>query len=373
MLNRHNIKRFIENRCGGKVEVAAKKIEEQLALPEDNKDHLSTDDFSLREIAEGVGIDTSGTECTLSEATTASQFAILVGVLLSRVVMAAYEAAAKVGDKLVTPFPSSLETDTIPGAYLTGDMEDLVEGEEYPHLADIKEKHVTIGHGKRGLILDITEEAVRFDRTGLVMKRANDMGEIMALDRETEILKKVQDATGFKAWNPSGTQADLYQNAQGDGIHDLDNLVTNALTDYTDVQALWELMRLMQNDDGKYINVVPTILLVPIALEIVATRIIKNEVLPGAANIERNPFANKFDIVASPLLDDQSSIIWYLGDFKKQFLEKVVIPLEIKRRRMSDNNEDGWNRDILASFKIRRDQKVGATDYRYVGMSTGAV
>ncbi len=372
MLNRHNIRRFIENKCGGKIDIAAKKIEEQLNLKETDKDYLSVDDFSLREIAEGCGIDTSGSECTFSEATTASQFSILVGILLSKVVMRAYEAAAKVGDKLVTPFPSRLEIDTIPGAYLVGDMEDIPEGGPYPHLADVKEQNVPIGHGKRGLILDITDEAVRFDRTGLVMREAGQMGEIMALDRETEILNKVQDITGFKAWNPSGTNADLYQNAQGDAIHDLDNLTTDALTNYQDVQALWTLLRLMQNDNGKYINVVPKILLVPVALQIVATRIIKNEVLPGAANIEKNPFANAFEIVSSPLLDAQSSVFWYLGDFKKQFLEKVVIPLEVRRRNMSDNNDDGWNNDILAQFKIRRDQKVGATDYRFVGKSTGA-
>ncbi len=373
MLNRHNIRGFLKEQYSGNAEEAAKELDRQLALPETDKDHLAVEDFSLREMAEGCGIDTSGTQCTLSEATTASQFAILVGVLLSRVVMQAYEAAAKVGDKLVTPFQSSLETDTIPGGYLTGEEEDIPEGGEYPHLADIREKHVTIGHGKRGLILDITDESVRFDRTGIVMREAQKMGEIAALGRETEIINKVQDITSFKAWNPSGTNADLYQNAQGDGIHDLDNLVTNALTDYTDVEALWRLLRLMQNDDGKYINVVPTVLLVPVALEVTATRIIKNQVLPGAANQERNPFADKFDIVSTPLLDAQSSIIWYLGDFKKQFLEKIVIAIEVRRRRMSDNNGDGWNKDILASFKIRRDQKVGATDYRFVGKSTGAV
>ena len=373
MLNRHQIKSFLFEQYGGNADAAGKQLAKQLDLKESDSDHLSVDDFSLRELAEGCGIDTAGTECSFKEATTASQFSVLVGILLSKVVMRAYEAAAKIGDQLVTPFPSKLEIDTIPGAYLTGDMQDLGEGENYPHLADVKEKSVTIGHGKRGLILDITEEAVRFDRTGLIMKRATDMGGILALDRETEIINKVQDITSYKAWNPSGTQADLYQNAAGDGIHDLDNLVTDALADWTDLKALHTLLRLMKNDDGKYIHVVPKILLVPVALEMTAIRIIKNEVLPGAANVEKNPYANAFTVLASPLLDAQSSIIWYLGDFKSQFLEKVVIPMEVKRRTMGSDNADAWNKDILASFKIRRDQKVGATDYRYVGKSTGAV
>lgn len=370
MLNRHNIRRFLEQ-CGGKADVMAGKIEDQFALPETDKSRLTSEDFSLREMAEGCGIDTSGTSEIMMEAVTASQFSILVGTLLSSVMMQAYEAAAKVGNQLVTPFNSSLETDTIPGAYLIGDMEDIAESGKYPHLADVKEKSVTIGHGKRGLILDITEESVRFDRTGLVLKKAGDMGEILALDRETEIMNKIQDITGYKAWNPSGTQADLYQNAQGDGIHDLDNLTVDVLADYTDVVALWQLMRLMKNDDGKYIHVVPKILLVPVALEIIAKRIINNTQLMGAANEESNPVANMFTILSTPLLDAQSSIAWYLGDFKKQFLEKIVIPPEIRTRRMGDNNEQAWTEDVLASYKIRHDIKVGATDYRFVGKSLG--
>lgn len=372
MLNRHNVKRFLES-YSGNADAAAKEIKRQLNLKEGDKDRLTVEQFSLRELAEGCGIDTSGGECTISEAVTASQFSILVGTLLSTKVMQAYEAAAKVGDLLVSPFNSSLETDTIPGAYLTGDMEDLGENQPYPHLADVAEKSVTMGHGKRGLILDITDEAVRFDRTGLIMKRATDMGEIMALNRETKIMNTIQDITGAKAWRPSGTQADLYQNAQGDGIHDLDNLTTDALADYTDINALYTLLRLMQNDDGKYINVVPKVLLVPVTLEVIAKRVIKNTVLAGAANQEMNPFANQFDILSSPLLDAQSTIIWYLGDFKRQFLEKIVIPMEVRRRSMSDGNDDGWERDILASYKIRYDTSVGAIDYRFVGKSTGAV
>ena len=370
MKNRHDVRDFLK-RYGGKAQIAADKLAEQIALPETDKNRLSAEDFSIREIAEGCGIDTSGSECTMTEAVTASQFSILVGALLSSVVMASYEAAAKVGNQLVTPFQSSLETDTIPGGYLEGEMEDIKELGKYPHLADVKEKSVTIGHGKKGLILDITDESVRFDRTGIVMREANQMGEIMALTRETEIINKIQDITGWKAWNPSGTNADLYQNAQGDGIHDLDNLVVDVLADYTDVQALYTLLRLMQNDDGKYINVVPKILLVPVALEIIAKRIINNTQLMGAANEERNPFANAFNIISTPLLDAQSSTAWYLGDFKKQFLEKIVIPPEVRRRSMGDNNDQDWETDVLASYKIRHDIKVGSTDYRFVGKSTG--
>jgi hypothetical protein len=370
IFNRHQIKSILESKCGGKVAAMAKMLEADLMLPATDPNHIDVGNFSLRETAEGCGIDTAQSHIMV-ESVGAAQFSTIVGTLLSKIVMDAFTAAAKIADQLVTPFPSNQETDKIPGAYLSGDMEDIVEKGKYPHLANINDKYAEIGHGKRGLILDITDEAVRFDQTGLVMKRAADMGELMAIDRETRAINTIQDITGYYAWYPSGSRVALYNDATT-APHTLDNLTTDILADYTDLRALYNLLRLMKDDNGKYIFVQPKILLVPIALEITARRIIVNDVLPGGANNERNPFANMFTILSSPLLDAQSSVIWYLGDFKKQFMEKIVIPMEVRQRSYNDNNDDAWESDIVASYKIRYDSKVGAIDYRYVGKSTGA-
>ena len=92
----------------------------------------------------------------------------------------------------------------------------------------------------------------------------------------------------------------------------------------------------------------------------------------GGGNAGRNPFANKFQILSTSLLDAQSTIIWFLGDFKKQFVIKQVIPMEVQTRPNTDAHQDGWNRDILAQYKVRYDETLGAVDYRFVGKSTGA-
>jgi hypothetical protein len=353
----------------------AREIDRRLQLKEDDAEHLRPDNFSLKEIAEGLGGNTmpGSDEAIFSEAVTASQFSTLVGTLLSTQVMKAYNEAAKVADQLVTKFQSTQEVDRVPGAYLTGTLEDVSEGAEYPHTADVEEKYVTIGHGKRGLILDVTDEAVRFDRTGLVMDRATQLGRRMARDRESRIISVIQDLAGYSAWYPSGSTSALYANAAGAGnTHAYDNLVTDVLADYTDLNALYLLLRLMKDENADPINVMPTTLLVPVTLEITATRIINNEVLPGGTNNERNPFANRFGIISTPDLDNESTTAWYLGDFKSAFKEKVVIPPQVMRRRYGDNNEDAWRRDIVASFKVRYDSQVRAVDYVYVGKSTGA-
>jgi len=377
LIDRKNIREIAGACKNRKVNIGA-FVESRISLPEDDPKYLDPTDFDLKEIAFGLGgnasrADHRNGEVMFSEEVSHTQFQTLVGVLLSKIIMQAYDKAATIGDKLVTKFNSVLESDKVPGGYIEGELEDIPAGGEYPRTADIQEKYVTISQGKRGLMLDVTEEAVRFDRSGIVMREAVKLGERMARDREVRILKGVQDVSGYEPYYPTGTVEGMYQNAQGAGDpHEYDNLIVEALADYTDLNALYLLMRLMKDDLGEPISVVPKILLVPVALDVVAFRIIKNDVLSGAANNERNPFANRFEVISSPDLDAQSSTAWYLGDFKKQFLEKVVIPMQVMTRPMSAKHQDGWNRDILAQYKVRYDATLGAVDYKFVGKSTGA-
>lgn len=373
ILNRHKI-RMLREACKNKLPAMVSEIEKRFNLADDDPKHLTPENFSFRELAEGLGGDTVpySDEPIFSEAVTASQFATIVGTLLSKIVMDAYQEQSKIGDQLVTKFMSTQETDKVPGGYLEGTLADVDEHGEYPHVADVKEKYVEISHQKRGLILDVTDEAVRFDRTGIVMDRAAQLGRRMARDRELRIVNTIQDLAGYLAWYPSGSNEGLYANAAATASHTYDNLVTDVLADYTDITTLYNLLRLMKDENADPIVIDPKILLVPVALEITANRIIVNDVLPGGTNNERNPFANRFKVLSTPDLDTQSSTAWYLGDFKKQFKEKVVIPPQVAQRRYGDNNEDAWRRDIVASYKVRYDSMIGAVDYCYVGKSTGA-
>jgi hypothetical protein len=366
MFGELNWKSFMEA-CGGKVDVAAKRLEKYLGLPENDPMRLSVDD---------KGLSIRG----LHEAVDPTQFATLVGVLLSKKIMDAYEAAPKILDQLVTPFTSTLETDRIPGAYVKGTLDTLRPGEPYPHTGDIGEKYVTVTGEKRGEILDITEEAVTFDQTGLVMLRAAQFGERAAMDREQRGLYTILDltvsGTNYYAWYPSGTRSALWANAGGAGhAHEYDNLVVDTLEDWTDINAADNLLGLMKDDNGDAINVVPKILLVPRALQTTGRRIINNTVLPGAANVEQNPWANAVTVLSTSLIDGcgdgNAATMWYWGDFKKQFVEKVVYALQVLSRT-DKNNEDSWGRDIVASYKVRHFTQVGAVDYRYVVKSTGA-
>ena len=354
-MNTKQIKKIYESSGSNdtlRTKVFVKRLNERF---DDEKSGLTVDDISIK---------------SLHEAVSSAQFPIIMGSLLSKVMIDSYTNAALVGDALTTKFKSDIEDEKIPGATLKSTIREVKQLEDYPHTGDIQEKYVTISHQKFGEILDISEEAIRFDRTGLILMTARDYAEKIANQREKLIMNAIQDIAGYYSWYPSGTRAAVYSTGTT-APHVCSNLITNALSDYTDLDAAKLLFGKMTNDEGDTISVMPKTLLVPVALDTMAKRLVGNSVLTGASNSEFNPFKGAYNVISSAYLDAQSAIVWYLGDFKKQFLWKEVTPLQLLTRT-DKKNEGAWNRDIAASFKIRFDGQCRARDFRYVVKSTGA-
>jgi len=326
------------------------------------KPTMRCEDFSIKEIYEAVH---------------PSAFPLVTGKLLSKKIMKAYNDHPRVGDQLCETFTSKLEIDRIPGFSTKGAIEIVQPGGPYQHTGVIEEKWVQIVGQKYGKILDITEETLMFDQTGQIIRRAGQIGKDAAIYREKMIMNTIQDIAGYYAWYvgnaaaTSVTRTALYSTSTT-APHRTSNQITNALVNHTDINAAVVLLGLMTDEKGDPIAVGPKILLVPVALDMVANQIYKSTVIIGGANAQPNPFAGRFQVISSPYLDAQSSIIWYLGDFKSQFLWKEVIPLQVITRK-DDKNDMAWERDVKAQFKIRFYGDCKATDYNQVIKSTGAV
>lgn len=192
----------------------------------------------------------------------------------------------------------------------------------------------------------------------------------------------IQDATvnnvNYYAYYPTNSRVAIYSGTVAT-THPYSNLIDHRLQHWTDLDAAKTQFTTMRDAQGEPIFVQPKILLVPLALETMAERLIKNALLPAArvgtgvpsdSPLEANPFANKYKVLASPYLDIVSTAHWYLGDFKKQFLEKVVYPIQVLTRR-DTKNDYAWERDIVAQYKIRYYTQPGAVDYKYVVKSRG--
>ncbi|MBS3741523.1 MAG: hypothetical protein KGY74_05330 [Candidatus Cloacimonetes bacterium] len=353
-IKKDRLKKLIEN-AGSNDILRAQNFNKKINdLVENNK--LNRSDISIRD---------------LDEAVNTTIFSIIMGNLLSKEFFATFEKESGIGLELISKLPSNLKTDEIPGVFTESSIKEVTEGEGYHHTGMIKERYVKVGAVKYGEILDITEESIRNDQTGLILLEARNYGETLAQHLEEHIMKVIQDATS--AWYPSGTQTTLYSNTAS-GAHFKDNLITNALEDYTDLDAAKILigkMTVSANNDSP-INVRPNVLLVPLALETKAQRLIGSSSLPGAANDEANPYKNRYDVKSSVYLDSQSATAWYLGNFKKQYVYKEVIPPQLLVRN-DEKNPAAWERDVKYQFKIRYKGKAAARDFRAVVKSDGSV
>ena len=149
------IKRLIEA-CGS-VGAFVEHTLPAILNAENERDRMTPEEFSLAEIFEAVNT---------------TEFSVITSELISAKVIQGYEMEEGIIDELVVPFNSSLQTDKIPGAFLEGNLEDIPEGGPYPHSAKIEDKYVQIGWAKRGMILDITMEAIKFDQTGMIITHA---------------------------------------------------------------------------------------------------------------------------------------------------------------------------------------------------------
>jgi hypothetical protein len=168
------------------------------------------DEFSLRDLAESLIVNKSDGQPVgatfiqnyfgpnaeyLQEAMGAVDSTAFVGVqgqILINRLLQSYEQEEYVLSRLITPTPTQLNGERIPGIARPGDPGEDVslvkEGEPFKHLGFGEEYVQTPATDKHGFIIPVTREAVFFDRTGIVLQRAALAGEVLGLSKEKRLL-----------------------------------------------------------------------------------------------------------------------------------------------------------------------------------------
>ena len=310
-------------------------------------------------------------------------FASAVGQLVALKVIDGYEAPGFVGDQLVTPMPSKLRGERMVGFTSLQGPKPVGEGDSYQE-STFGEKYVTTVETKRGRLLSITEEAVYFDQTGQILQRAGMLGRMAREERERRIIRGVADVVSTtRVYRPAGTAAQLYSSGNK-------NLLSTAtvLTDWTDIQEAMAFHATNITDDretddamgGQPITWMPTHLLTARKLAGVSARIFAATmaVTSGADGVQApmTPIMNVLGAgslkpVASAYLDvaegeDQwdDADDWLIGDFARQFMYKEIWPLQTFRAPLQ--NDEQFERDVVARFKIREYGDLNAIDHRLV-------
>ena len=318
-------------------------------------------------------------------AVTTSAFPLLTGGLTIAAINEAYEGVPTIGQELVTEMEDNKRNTVIAG--ITSDnpaVDGVKEGDDYPEIGASEEKF-EVRSKRNGRRLSITAEMIEENDIANIVSRINALGEIAAETIEEQTLRRVFDIDG-SATSPAepyvlhfeGAAASLYSvtaNTPGTRAPSGTRINSNALVDTTDLETARARLASMKNSRGKRIAIPMSQcqIVVPDALAGTAMKILNSELEPSVENEINNwgpRGAYRPMLLTSPKIDDLSTTVWYLGNFKKQFVRKWKLRFEYVS--LGNSTESYLRSRLAAQFRIGWDCEIGARDYVYVVQNLSA-
>ncbi len=360
--------------------------------------HLKPEDFSLREVAEATlggqrvrQMDPRHGDVTLLEAgegVDVAAFSAITGQIVQQKILDAYHQEAFVLSKLVDTIPTRLDGERIPGVgRVSDDVAEVPPGMPYPHLGFAEDYIDTPQTTKRGFIVPVTKEAIFFDRTHLVLKRAAEVGEVLGLNKEKRLIDLLIGATNN--YKHKGVAYHTYS-ATGTGIApdgDWTNELAEELIDWTDIDAAEQLFAdIVDPNTGEPVLINATTVLVMPAYRHAAHRVFNaTEIVYAAdgaatATTAANPLGNYRvvesrlayrRVVASGVEAAEAKKWWFIGDFQKAFAYMENWPITVTLS--PPGSEAEFNQDIVVRFKASERGAAAVINPRYVVRSLGTV
>lgn len=317
---------------------------------------------------------------TEAEGVDVTAFMNVAGQVIYSKILDAYTQEAFVASRLVDTVPTRLDGEKIPGISRLGDVaEEVAPGMPYPHFGFGEEYIETPATSKRGFIVPVTKEAIFFDRTNLVLRRAAEVGESLGLNKEKRLLDVIIGKTNN--YNRNGTELDTYQTS-GEWINEL---ASNELVDWTNVDAAEQLFAdILDPHTGEPVLLSGTTVLVMPAYRHAANRVFKaTEIAYAAAGSETtttaaNPLGNYRvqesrlayrRVLATGASPEDARKWWFVGDFRKAFAYMENWPITVTQAPLG--SEADFNNDIVMRFKASERGAAAVIDPRYVVKCTG--
>ena len=279
-----------------------------------------------------------------------SMFANISGQIMYTATLQGFNAPGLIGDQLVEVIQTQFSGERIPGVGRLGDDIDVVnEGQEYPNAVLGEEWIDTPETIKRGLILNVTREAIYFDRTGVLLQECGRTGQRVGVNREKRILDVALGISTVYRRNGAAAVA-TYQ---------ADNTVSNTLADWTSFDTAQQKFNGMVDPiTGEPISVEIDTVVVPKALETLANRIVNATMTRQGTNSGNNQtYVNGNSVAGAPrVLSGQyvkqrtnSDSTWFAGRPKESFVYMQNWPLTVTQS--DENSEVGFTRDIVVRYK----------------------
>lgn len=172
-------------------------------------------------------------------AVTSTLFPQITRQLIFSEVRRQYEVEANVFTPLVPVIPSEIKGSEVVPSVTRIDPDSMTtvgEGMPYPRVGVSEEYFTLPGKEKSGGIIELTREAVHFDRTGMLVDQAREVGGALGGARENAI---IDTFIGFlNNYNRNGSSTNTYMTS-GSYVNNTTGL---PLTDWNDIDAALQLL-----------------------------------------------------------------------------------------------------------------------------------
>ncbi|HLD98269.1 MAG TPA: hypothetical protein VI815_03005 [Candidatus Nanoarchaeia archaeon] len=368
----------------------ADKLEELL-----NAGKISTSDLSLGQIAKETIPNFErlrGAEASeVALAVSSSQFPTISKVAINKEIIDQYTLYSENVDQLVSEMEASRTDIEFIAGFTDPEAPELrLEGMSYQE-TNFGEKDVQVVMADFGRMISVTREAIFNDKTGQLLDQARMIGQLGGQHRAKMVIQtlEVLPRTAFKevaskAFVYKGTayaNTDFYSadHAALDGRTNKNLVTSNALADYTNVEAAFNAFSAMVSPSGAELAVVPQIIVVHETKAATAFRVFNNDnfaMVGQGANVApvvahtTNPFGpngiKKFQIYTSRYLSVATT--WYMGDPKRQL--KWLWVYKPATASLASSSEKAFTNNIVMTYKFSYHGGCGHNDYTYMLKNT---
>ena len=309
----------------------------------------------------------------IKEAVTTAEMSVLLQDGLRAIMFNEFAGYPTTWEQFVRRESSNKEQETWIEAGRLGTLQRLGEGEEYREARPELLAPINIRNFKYGDMLEITEEMLKFDRTGLIRQYAEDQGRRAAQTIEEEVYRALLASGSY-----SKTSAD----------NDVGN--NTAATTFSAsglITAFSTLATMKDPRSGRYLGIKPDTLIVGPSLEFAARQLLFSTSLyrtgragttdagpdvygTGDNNVFRGMVRN---LVVSPFVHQLGGQWqWVLCEARNFMVYQEVEPLQILQGIQQDATNEAYFRKDVFSYRVRVWFGTGIRDDRRAFLSTSS-
>jgi len=312
--------------------------------------------------------DGYGHKVTLQEASVTSDFPTLLRDGIRSIAFDRYMGIPTTWQQICDVMPSDKAQEDWVEENALGELPIVHELTPYPEGKQDLDRTLAIRNYKRGLILAVTEEMIRFNKTNLIKRQAAQLGRAAANTREQSVYT-VLTTTGNYVRNSTTGDNDIGANTVGTAFS------ATALN-----TALTTLRTMKDRKTGVYLGVNPDMLICAPRVEMAVKQLLLAPMLSrtgGSTTAEvygtgvANPFRGQVStIIVSPRMG--TGYQWLLCEARQAVVFQEVEGLQILQESVGGVQHEGYFKYDICRYRARDWFGCGMLNDRFAFYSTGA-